>query len=90
MNKYLVYGRMNCVWCDKAKDLLERYEYRMEYRNIDLDNQFKTELKDFFDNNPDLPKTVPQVFLDGKHIGGYNELAMYIESTSGGYGDGAF
>jgi glutaredoxin len=25
-------------------------------------------------------KTVPQIFFDGEHIGGYNDLADYIEN----------
>jgi glutaredoxin len=28
------------------------------------------------------PKTVPQIFIDGKYIGGYNELVDYFDETN--------
>jgi glutaredoxin len=31
-------------------------------------------------------KTVPIIEVNGKHIGGYQELLGYLEETSGGYG----
>ena len=31
-------------------------------------------------------KTVPQIFIRGKHIGGYNDLMTYFEETTSNYG----
>jgi glutaredoxin len=33
-------------------------------------------------------RTVPQIFMHGKLIGGFTELRAYLENTAGGYGDG--
>lgn len=74
--KITIYGRENCSWCSKAKDLaskllqsqvVDNYEY-IDYQkeNLSADDLFKitgTEVK-----------TVPIVLLDGKYIGGYKEL----------------
>lgn len=89
-NNVLVYGKSNCQWCDQAKLLLESYQYQYQYRNVDVDDGGRIDLKAFFDSNPKMSRTVPQIFIDGKHIGGYSQLAQYIEDTRGGYGDGAF
>jgi glutaredoxin len=35
------------------------------------------------------PKTVPQVFWNGNHIGGFEEFAQEIENTRN-FGDGPF
>ena len=79
-----VYGRPNCNWCVAAKQLLNEkginYRYLTVGEDIGLD-----EVKETF---PGI-RTVPIVAVDGKRIGGYEELKGYIEETSGGYGDGA-
>ena len=32
-------------------------------------------------------RTVPQIFVNNNHVGGFTELRKYIEETAGGYGD---
>ena len=73
-----IYGKANCPWCDRAKDLASRYGFEYEYFDIGR-KQYYDELKEAF---PDL-KTVPQIFWYGKHIGGYNDFASEIENTLG-------
>ena len=73
-----IYGTDNCVFCDKAKNLLQMYE--KEYTYIDV-----TETEDmtaaFFKKFPDV-RTVPQLALsDGFHIGGYTELKKWLNHT---------
>ena len=73
-----IYGTDNCVFCDKAKNLLEMYN--KEYTYIDV-----TETEDmtaaFFKKFPDV-RTVPQLALsDGFHIGGYTELKKWLNHT---------
>jgi len=75
---YEIYGTDNCVFCNKAKQLLEMYQ--KEYSYIDV-----TETEDitaaFFKKFPDV-KTVPQVTLDNEfHIGGYQELEKWLNHT---------
>ena len=73
-----IYGTDSCVFCDKAKNLLEMYN--KEYTYIDV-----TETEDmtaaFFKKFPDV-RTVPQLALsDGFHIGGYTELKKWLNHS---------
>ena len=73
-----IYGTDNCVFCDRAKELLQMYN--KEYTYIDV-----TETEDttaaFFKKFPDV-RTVPQLALsDGFHIGGYTELKKWLNHT---------
>jgi glutaredoxin len=79
----VIYGTSNCSYCSKAKELAERMQLKYEYRDL-LDPSVMEEL------GSQLPsfKTVPQIFWNDRHIGGYSEFALEIENTIGGYGDG--
>ena len=79
-----VYGRPNCNWCVKAKELLNQYGLNYSYSIVGEDIGIN-EITEMF---PGV-RTVPIVAVDGKRIGGYEELKAYLEETSGGYGDGA-
>jgi glutaredoxin 3 len=80
-----VYGRPNCNWCVAAKQLLN--EKGINYRYITVGEDVGiTEITEMF---PGV-RTVPIVAVDGKRIGGYEELKVYLEETAGGFGDGAF
>jgi len=73
-----IYGTNDCIFCDKAKQLLQMYE--KEYTYIDV-----TETEDmtaaFFKKFPDV-RTVPQIALsDGHYIGGYKELKRWLNHT---------
>lgn len=72
---YTVISRPNCLWCNKAMDLL--YETGIEYQKVDIYEEMwvKTLLL-----KTDLT-TVPQVFdTNGFLIGGYEELEMHINN----------
>lgn len=72
---YTVISRPNCLWCDKAMDLL--YETGIQYNKVDLYEEMW--VKTLF-IAADL-KTVPQVFdHNGVLIGGYEELAQHINN----------
>ena len=76
-----IYGTDNCVFCNKAKVLLEKCQ--KEYRFIDVvENEDITAA--FFKKFPNV-KTVPQIMFDGRdrgypvHIGGYTELERWLK-----------
>jgi len=79
----VIYGRPACEWCDRAKEICQQYRIEYEYKSI-KNEHFKIELKE------KLPtaKTVPQIWWNDKHIGGYAELAEEIENTTGGVENG--
>ena len=61
-------------YCVKAKDLLERlgYEYTEKVVTKDIS------LEEFFKELGKTVRTIPQIVIDGKHIGSYNELTEYF------------
>jgi glutaredoxin 3 len=80
-----VYGRPNCNWCVKAKELLNSKGINYRYNTVGEDIGIN-EITEMF---PGV-RTVPIIAVDGKRIGGYEELKEYLEETAGGFGDGAF
>tara|TARA_Y100000590_G_scaffold294325_1_gene331672 strand:+ start:1457 stop:1723 length:267 start_codon:yes stop_codon:yes gene_type:complete len=73
MNKsyeILVYTSDNCSFCNLAKDLLKNKKLNFKEINISKDNNLKKKMME--DTNGLM--TVPQIFINSKHIGGYDEL----------------
>lgn len=71
-----IYGTETCRWCKAALALAESKDLRAEYRGIDLNDQFYQELKAL---KPDV-KTVPQIWINDKYIGGYEAFAKELEN----------
>jgi|TARA_R110000851_G_scaffold212182_2_gene364884 glutaredoxin len=72
--KTIVWSKDNCPFCVKAKDLLDRKGIAYEERKLGKDWD-KSQLLEAV---PDA-KTVPQVFLEGKLVGGYDGLIKFFE-----------
>lgn len=71
----IVWSKDNCPYCTKAKTLLDNRSIPYEERNIS--NEWtKEQLLEAIPN----AKTVPQIFLWGKYVGGYDSLLEYIEN----------
>ena len=68
-----VYGRPNCGWCDKAKELLTEKGLSFQYHSTD-DFETLNRLKTLV---PGV-KTVPQIFQNGTLIGGYEDLINHM------------
>lgn len=88
-DRYIIYSRDNCPWCEKAKETLEynnllytEYKLNVHYTRDTLQDKLLKE------NVSKL--TVPQIYYNGKYIGGYDNLVRHLEETAGGYGDGGF
>jgi thioredoxin reductase (NADPH) len=73
---YKIYTKDNCSWCIKAKKLLDDVGVKYTVLNLDTDYT-KEQLRELI--GPDLPLTAPQVFVYDKRIGGYEDLAEYME-----------
>lgn len=80
----IIYAKDNCKWCTLAKELTENRKLNYEYRNVDENYQFLVELASLKPN----VKTLPQIWWDDRHIGGYTDFAAEIENTLGDYGNG--
>lgn len=80
-----VYGYESCFACIRARRLLDAKGYRYTYRDINVDPVAKAEM---LKRNP-AAKTVPQIFVGKRHIGGLEELetaerANIIQQLIGG------
>jgi glutaredoxin 3 len=69
---YKVYGTRICLYCDKAENLLKTKDLPFEKIYIDEDD----DAKDYIVEQGF--KTVPQIWLDDKWIGGYDDLVRFL------------
>ena len=77
MTKAIVWSKYQCPYCDQAKALLGRKEIPFEERKIG-DGWTKEELLEAVPT----ARTVPQIIIDDKLIGGFTELKKYFEQTT--------
>ena len=70
-----IYSKTNCVFCEKAKMRLQKYNPKI----LMLDQDYNRE--DFFKKFPEA-KTFPQIIINNKNIGGYFELTKWLEQNS--------
>ncbi len=59
-----------CNFCDAAKRLLSRNN--LKYEEIDISS--KDDLRDEMIKKSNGKRTIPQIFFDDYHVGGYVEL----------------
>lgn len=73
---YFILSRNDCVWCDRAKQLLEE--------------KGEAYLASFLEDSPVLTrlmlkanlKTVPQIWHNAEYIGGYDNLVEHFNDYS--------
>ena len=70
MKKVVIYTGPVCNYCSAAKHLLSKKKIR--YEEIDIGND--VEKRDEMLKKSSGSKTVPQIFIGEKHVGGYVEL----------------
>lgn len=75
--KAVVWSKYHCPYCDQAKALLTQKGIQFEERKIG--DGFSKE--DLLEAVP-TARTVPQIFLDDKLIGGFTELKKYFEEQN--------
>lgn len=68
----IVYGRATCPYCMKSKEELELRGIPYDY--IDLDELGKSAAE----VTGRKVKTVPQIYVEGTYVGGYDELMAYL------------
>jgi len=59
-----------CTFCDAAKRLLSRNN--LKYQEIDV--SLEDGLRDEMIKKANGRRTIPQIFFDNHHVGGYEEL----------------
>jgi glutaredoxin 3 len=78
MARVKVYSTGTCPYCEKAKNLLRKLNIPFEEVRIDLD---RARLREFAKETGGA-RTVPQIIIDGRCIGGFSELTeLHMEGA---------
>ena len=70
MKKVVIYTGPICNFCSAAKHLLSKKKVNYEEIDIGYDEKKREEMS----KKSNGAKTIPQIFIEEKHIGGYVEL----------------
>ena len=74
--KVLIYSKRGCHYCRQAKQLSRHMKYKTRVIDLSDPDNFDTlrwfELEGY--------STVPQVFVDGEHVGGFNEFEKFVKN----------
>ena len=70
MKKVVIYNGPMCNFCSAAKHLLNKKKINYEEIDIGYDDKKREEML----KKSNGAKTIPQIFVEDKHIGGYVEL----------------
>jgi glutaredoxin 3 len=70
MAKIEIYTTPFCGYCARAKSLLDQKGAAYEETDVMMDDKKRTEMRDRARRT-----TVPQIFINGQHVGGSDELA---------------
>ena len=65
-----IYSTGMCPYCVRAKMLLQRKGMSWQEKRIDIDHDLAGEMM-----QRSKRRTVPQIFIDGRHVGGYDDMA---------------
>lgn len=81
----VIFGRSGCPYCIKAKEIAEQLSHDRKdfsYRYIDMPAEKIT--KEDLSKSIGVPvNTVPQIFVDGKLIGGSSDFEVYATKYLG-------
>lgn len=66
----VMYTQAFCAYCAAARSLLDKKQVPYEELDVTLNAKLRREMVDRSGK-----KTVPQIFIDDQHIGGYDELS---------------
>ena len=68
-----IYSKSNCSFCDKAKYYFDQNDITYQEHNVEIPETFKI----LMERNPNA-RTMPQIFIDDKLIGGYTDLMEFV------------
>ncbi len=75
MKNILIYTTNTCPYCTMAKKLLQKKGLSYTEIRVDLDEDEREKMIERSGR-----RTVPQIFFDETHIGGYDDLYAYFLS----------
>ena len=69
-----IFGKTDCIHCEKAKMLCSQKGIDFDYQELGKDFEMDLILEMF----PGA-RTFPQIIVDGKYIGGYDDLETFLK-----------
>ena len=75
MKNILIYSTNTCPYCVMAKKLLEKNGLSYTEIRVDLDENEREKMI-----ARSQRRTVPQIFIDDIHIGGFDDLSIYLNT----------
>jgi len=72
MARVKIFSTGRCPICDKTKNLLTKWGIAYEEARVDADHSALREMAELTEG----ARTVPQIIIDNKWIGGFSELTM--------------
>ncbi len=73
----IIYSKTNCVYCTKAKGLLDNL--RLDYTEKTLEKDFNGSVEKLLEDIGKNVRQMPQIKINNELIGGYNQLVEYFE-----------
>jgi glutaredoxin len=74
--KIVIYSKNNCQFCTKAKGLVK--QLGLEYEEKSLEKDFGSDPVKLIEDIGKQVRTMPQVKINDKLVGGYNQLVEYF------------
>ena len=71
-----IYSRDNCPFCDMAKDTMKKHGVQFNEHVVGSD----ISREEFFQKFPGA-RTVPQILINGHHVGGYTDLTEWMKTN---------
>ena len=69
----VIYTTQTCPWCQRAKVLMDQKGIPFEEIDVTDDRELQIEMV-----RKSGRQSVPQIFFDDEHIGGYDDLVDYL------------
>jgi glutaredoxin len=87
-DRYTVYTRKFCIYCDRVKELLDSHKKVVNV--IECDSMIQHNRASFLEmidslTVPRVHRTFPYVFIGDVFIGGFDDTQRYIEEQGLGY-----
>ena len=85
----VIFGKEGCPFCVRAKDVADkltedRDDFKYRYIDIHAEGISKADLEKTVGKPVE---TVPQIFLDQSHVGGFTEFEAYAKENLGLYSE---
>ena len=77
MAKIEIYTTPFCGYCARAKALLEEKGAAFDEMDVMMDDKKRTEMRERARRT-----TVPQIFINGEHIGGLDSLEQFVKKAA--------